>query len=65
MIDKYNHYKNCAEGCEFLSSQEEKSLLSQFSMMAVCLIEAIKCLLHPDVLSWIVVLSVILFIALS
>lgn len=42
MIDKYNHYKNCAEGCEFLSSQEEKSLLSQFSMMAVCLIEAIN-----------------------
>lgn len=65
MFEKYNHYKNCATGCDVLSSQEEKSLLSQFCMIIVCLLEAVKCLLHPDLLSWIVVLSVISFIALS
>lgn len=65
MFEKYNHYKNCSTGCDVLSSKEEKSLLSQFCMITVCLLEAVKCLLHPDLLSWIVVLSVISFIALS
>ena len=49
MIDKYNHYKNCAEGCEVLSSEEKKSLSVQFMLLLISMFQIIKSLCEPEI----------------
>lgn len=62
MFEKYKHYKNCAEGFEVLSSEEENSLYVQLCLMFVALFEALKCLLNPESLSWLIVISVVIYL---
>ncbi|WP_406030685.1 hypothetical protein [Succinivibrio sp.] len=60
MIDKYNHYKNCAEGCGVLSSEEKKSLSVQFMLLLISMFQIIKSLCEPEIFAFSVVIAAII-----
>lgn len=61
MFDKYNHYKNCTEGCEVLSYEEKKSLRVQFMLLIIIIFLLIKSLCEPEIFAFSVVIAAIIF----
>lgn len=60
MFDKYNHYKNCTEGTEVLSSEEKKSLRVHFMLLLISMLLLIKSLCEPEIFAFSVVIAAII-----